>query len=143
MSDVDTARPANEERGELSLILAGVPMVLRPTFEALNQIEVVTNRGLVELARDGIAGRLKLGEVAQVTTECVRAWGREVNDTGAAGANAVRIGKLIIDSPGGLHAAMKTVAAMLSLAITGGYTSEGEVKLSTTTMTTEPAPVDS
>lgn len=143
MTDVAPTRPANEDRGELSLLLAGTSMILRPTFEALTQIEAITDRGLVDLTRDALAGKMKLGETAQIATECIRAWGREVGDTGATGANATRIGKLIVDSPGGLHSALRTVAAMLSLAVTGGYTSEGEVKPSTTTNeTTAPAPVD-
>lgn len=143
MSDLDTTAFANEDRGELSLILDGASMVLRPTFEALNEIEQTLDRGLVDLARDALAAKLKLGETAQIVTACVRAWGKETENRGAAGANAARVARLIVDSDGGLHNALKTVGALLSLAVTGGYTSAGELKPSTMTTTTpEKAPVD-
>jgi hypothetical protein len=142
VSDLDTGAFANEDRGELSLILDGATMVLRPTFEALTEIEQALDRGLVDLARDALDAKLKLAETAQIVTACVRAWGRDVSDKGAAGANAACIARLIVDSDGGLHNALKTVGALLSLAVTGGYTSAGELKPSTMTMTPEKAPVD-
>lgn len=138
----ETNRPITEERGELSLMLDGADMGLRPSYEAIQAIETTLGRGLVDLARDGIAGKLSLSETAQIATECIRAWGREVEDKGAAGANSVRVAKLILDSDGGLYGAQKTVSAMLSLAVTGGYNSAGEMKPSTTTVTTASAPVD-
>ncbi|WP_010218937.1 GTA-gp10 family protein [Sphingomonas sp. PAMC 26621] len=141
MSDLDTAAFANADRGELSLILDGATMVLRPTFEALTEIEQTLDRGLVDLARDALAAKLKLAETAQIVTACVRAWGKEAGDKGASGANATRIARLIVDSEGGLHNALRTVGALLSLAVTGGYTASGELKPSTMT-TTEKAPVD-
>jgi hypothetical protein len=142
VSDLDTTAVANEDRGELSLILDGKSMVLRPTFEALNEIEQTLDRGLVDLARDALAAKLKLGETAQIVTACVRAWGKETDNKGAAGANASRIARLIVDSDGGLHNALKTVGALLSLAVTGGYNSSGELKPSTMTTMSEKAPVD-
>lgn len=143
MIDADTAAPANEDRGELSLILDGTNMVLRPTYEALNEIEQTLDRGLVDLARDAIDGKLKLSETAQIATACIRAWGRETGDKGAAGATATRIARLIVDSEAGLHSALRTISAMLSLAVTGGYDSAGEMRPSAKmTTTTEKAPVD-
>lgn len=142
MIEADTAAAANEDRGELSLILDGGPMIMRPTYEALTEIEQTLDRGLVELARDALAGKLKLAETAQIATACIRAWGRDTGEKGAAGANATRIARLIMDGDGGLHTAQRTISALLSLAVTGGYTSTGELKPSTTTSTTEKAPVD-
>lgn len=142
MIDADTAAAANEDRGELSLILDGTPMVMRPTYEALTEIEQTLDRGLVDLARDALAAKLKLGETAQIATACIRAWGRDVGDKGAAGASATRIARLIMDSDGGVHDATQTIAGMLSLAVTGGYTSAGEPKPSTMKTTTQKAPVD-
>ena len=69
----DANRPAVEERGELSLLLDGTMMVLRPTFEAIQSIEGTLGRGLVDLARDAIAGKLSLADTAQIATECIRA----------------------------------------------------------------------
>lgn len=142
MSDA-AAAPVLAERGELSLVLAGSTMGLRPTYEALSAIEATLDRGLVDLARDALAAKMKLAEAAQIAAECIRAWGRENDNKDAAGAGAERIARLIIDADGGLHGALKTIAAMLSMAVTGGYTAEGEIKPSTMTTTTMPkAPVD-
>ncbi|WP_277969308.1 gene transfer agent family protein [Sphingomonas echinoides] len=142
MSDLVTAGFANEDRGELAVILDGTTMVLRPTFEALSEIEQTLDRGLVDLARDALGAKLKLADTAQIVTVCVRAWGKETENKGAAGANAQRIARLIVDSEGGLYTVLQTVAKMLSIAVTGGYNSSGELKPSTTMTTTEKAPVD-
>lgn len=142
MSDLVTAGFANEDRGELAVILDGTTMVLRPTFEALSEIEQTLDRGLVDLARDALGAKLKLADTAQIVTVCVRAWGKETENKGAAGANAQRIARLIVDSDGGLYTVLQTVAKMLSIAVTGGYNSAGELKPSTTMATTEKAPVD-
>jgi hypothetical protein len=142
VSDLVTAGFANEDRGELAVILDGTTMVLRPTFEALSEIEQTLDRGLVDLARDALGAKLKLADTAQIVTVCVRAWGKETENKGAAGANAQRIARLIVDSDGGLYTVLQTVAKMLSIAVTGGYNSSGELKPSTTMTTTEKAPVD-
>ena len=136
MSDITA--PVLEERGELALVLAGATMGLRPTYEALSAIEATLDRGLVDLARDALSAKMKLAEAAQIATECIRAWGRENDDKGAAGAGADRVARLILDSPGGLHDALKILSGMLSLAVTGGYPAEGELKPSTTTTRTTP-----
>lgn len=141
MSDADTGRLTVEDRGEFSLVLASATMGLRPSYEAIDAIEKTLGCGAIDIARKALAGTLSMGETAQVACECVRAWGREVDDKGASGSNAVRIGHLIYDSPGGLHDALKTIAAMLSLVVTGGYTASGELKPATTKTTTEKAPV--
>lgn len=135
------ARATVEDRGEFGLTLAGVTMGLRPSYEAIDAVEKALGRGVLDVTRDALAGRLSMGQTAQVACECIRAWGREANDKGAAGSNAVRIGQLIYDSEGGLHVAQQTVAAMLSLVVTGGYSASGELKPATTKTTTEKAPV--
>jgi len=141
VSDLVTAGFANEDRGELAVILDGTTMVLRPTFEALSEIEQTLDRGLVDLARDALGAKLKLADTAQIVTVCVRAWGKETENKGAAGANPQRIARLIVDSDGGLYTVLQTVEKVLSVAVTGGYNSAGELKPSTMT-TTEKAPVD-
>lgn len=136
-----TSRATVGDRGEYSLMLAGVMMGLRPSYEAIDAVEKALGRGVLDVARDALAGRLSMGATAQIACECIRAWGREANDKGAAGSNPVRIGQLIYDSEDGLHGAQKTVAAMLSLVVTGGYSASGELKPATTKTTTEKAPV--
>ena len=142
MSELDTAAFANEDRGELAVTLDGTRMVLRPTFEALSEVEQTLDRGLVDLARDALGARLKLADTAQIVGAFVRAWGRAVENKNAAGANAGRIARLIVDSDGGLYEVLKTVAKVLSVAVTGGYNSAGELKPSTMTTTLEKALVD-
>ena len=96
MTKASTARPASEQRGEMSLILDGMEMVMRPTFEAIEAFELKTGKGLLQLARESLAASLTVGECAQIATECIRAWGREVDDENASGANAKKIAALII-----------------------------------------------
>lgn len=144
--DATAVRPAVEERGELSLSLAGMTMVLRPSYEAITAYENDLGRGSVSLANEALAKRLKLGEVAQIATHCIRAFGDETGSKDMARATPQRIAKLILDSDGGIIEATGTLAAMLSLVVTGGYDSAGNPKASTmTTMKTETmeeAPVD-
>lgn len=135
------ARPAVEERGELSLHLDGTNMVLRPSWEAIDAFEKATGRGLIDLARDAIAGKLRVGEIAQIACECVRAFGRDTGDDGMARAGTDRIATLILNSDAGVHGANGTIAGMLAMATTGGYTALGEVKPTTKTTTTSGAPV--
>ena len=127
MTEIPETRAPNEDRGEISLLLAGTVMGLRPSYEAIAATEAALGRGLVDVARDAIAGKLKLAETAQVVTECVRAWGREVESRDAAGAQPARIGKLILGAPGGFLEVQRVLAGMLSMAVTGGYDAEGNV----------------
>jgi hypothetical protein len=139
MAKVKTAqdRPAEPERGEVSITLEGEEMVLRPSHEAISAFERMTGKGLLILAREALNGSLSLGETAQVMCECIRAWGRHVDNKSAAGAGADRIAELVLESEGGFRAALATLAGVLSMAVTGGYTAQGEMK-PTTTKTTAP-----
>jgi hypothetical protein len=132
----ETARPANEKRGEVVLVLDGAEMVLRPSYEAIEAFEGLTGKGLLELAREALSNKLRLGETAQIVTECVRAWGRATGTKSMQGVNSGRIAELILESDGGFIVALQTVAGMLAMATTGNYTSAGELKAGTATTTT-------
>ena len=134
------ARPANAERGEITLTLDGGEFVLRPSHEAIEAFESAIGKGLIVLAREAVESGLRLGEVAQIVTECVRAWGRATGDRAVQGSNAGRIAELIMESDGGLLQVSRTVATMLALASTGGYTAQGEAKAGTLTTTKEAVP---
>ncbi len=137
----ETNRPAVEDRGEYSLMLVGRDYVMRPSYEAIVAIEAAAGRGLVDVARDAINAKLTLADTALVACECIRAFGRDEDDRDAKGATAPRIARLILDSDGGFHAAQQVVSGLLSLAVTGGFDSQGNLKPATMkTMTTE-APV--
>ncbi|MFA7505296.1 MAG: GTA-gp10 family protein [Burkholderiaceae bacterium] len=136
----ETTAPATlaiEERGEIALVLEGDTYVLRPSYEAIESFETATGKGLVQLSREAIEGRLRLGETAQIAAECIRAWGRAKNRPSVAGVNAVRIAELIIESEAGVIGASRTLATMLAMAATGGYTAQGEAKAGTMTTTAE------
>lgn len=125
---VSTARPHVGDRGEISLALGGQDMVLRPSFEAIEGFERATGKGLLQLSREALSGVLTLSETAHVACECIRAWGRANGDHGAAGSNVKRVAELIMEGEGGFHGALETVSAMLALAVTGKYSSKGEIK---------------
>ncbi|MEJ8630590.1 GTA-gp10 family protein [Sphingomonas sp. I4] len=93
----ETTRPASAERGEATLHLDGQLMGLRPSFAAIEEIELTLDRGLVDIARSAIDAKLKLGEVAQIACTLIRAFGRATDNKGAAGSNTSRIGRLILD----------------------------------------------
>lgn len=137
----NTARPASEERGELTLTLEGAEYVLRPTYEAIDAFEGKTGRGLLELAQLSLTGKLRMGELAQVAAECIRAWGRATEQPSMAAVNARRVAELIVESEGGMAVAIRVIGTMLSMAATGGYTAQGEAKAGTTT--TDEAPAES
>lgn len=134
------ARPASEERGELTLTLDGAEMVLRPSYEAIEAFENGTGRSLNELALLAAERKLKLSEASIIVCECVRAWGRATNNRNWAGANSRRIAELILEADGGVTMVTPIVAGVLALAATGKYTAQGELK-PVTMMTTEAAPV--
>ncbi|MDO7843455.1 hypothetical protein [Sphingomonas immobilis] len=136
------AAPIVEDRGEFSLVLDGATYGLRPSYEAIEAVEAATGQGLIDLARAGLAAKLSLAVTSQVATEFIRAWGRANGDKGASGANAPRIAKLILNSDGGFHAALQTLSGVLSLAVTGGFDAEGEMKPSTTPNPAKEARVD-
>lgn len=136
----ETTRPASAERGEATLLLDGQPMGLRPSQAAIEEIELTLDRGLVELARDALASKLKLPQLAQIACALIREFGRDTGNKDMAGSNAKRIAKLILDSEGGILAVQKTLAGLLSMAVTGGYDSAGNLKPTAMMTTTEEAP---
>lgn len=132
MSDV-----ANEVRGEVSLTLDGQEFVLRPSFEAIAAIKKKLGRSIQQLHDDCRNGALDV-ELATIATECIKAHGKAVNDPMIRGVKEERIGELIMESEGGFVIASASIALLLMLAATGGYTAKGEPKaLPTTSPTTE------
>jgi hypothetical protein len=126
---------ANKDRGEVELILDGTPYVLRPSYEAIAAFEADTGRGLLELAKLADAGTLTSSEVAAIAVRSIQAHGRATKDAMLTGVNARKIGELIVETPGGMMLAMRTLALMLFRAATGGYTASGEAKAAAATET--------
>lgn len=130
----------NPERGEFALILEDERFVLRPSFEAIVAFEQETGKGLLDLTRSAIGGTATLSEIAIIATHCIRAWGRENDLTSAAGVNAQRVGRLIMESEQGLTGATVMIGTLLALAVNGGLTAAGEVKAASTTSPTTGLP---
>jgi hypothetical protein len=130
---------ANGKRGEISLKLQGEDYTLRPSYEAIQAIEDQTGKGLIDLSRDALNGRLTSREAQTIVCECVKAWGRASDDNsaalqkGAAHVSPARIGELMFEEKDGITGAMAAVATVLAVAATGGYTAKGEVKAETAT----------
>jgi hypothetical protein len=122
---------ANKARGEVTLTLDGQEFVLRPSYEAIQQFEQQTGKGVFELARAALDGKLTATDMATVATECIRAWGRQTEDTSAKGANSTRIGEMMAEADGGWIAALNAIGELLANAAMGGYTAKGEVKAET------------
>jgi len=81
---------ANRHRGEVEVTLGGARYTLRPTFEALCEIEDRTGLGLVELARRFWEGRFGARQLAVVLWAGIRAAGGEAPDY-------ERIGRLVVE----------------------------------------------
>jgi hypothetical protein len=130
---------ANLERGEIEVDLDGAPHVLTPSYEAQVAIERQTGRSIEQLAQAAGDGGLTIEQAAIVVTECVRAHGRAKGLPGLSGYSPQRVGECIVET-GKLQVA-KRLELLLFLAITGGYTAQGEVRTrpSTTTPAGSPA----
>lgn len=63
-------RPANPHRGEAALVVAGLPRVLRPSFEALVAAEEELGPLFALVERAG-AGQLRLAEMAALFWHCL------------------------------------------------------------------------
>lgn len=122
---------ANEVRGEVSLSLEGVEYVLRPSYEAIMEVEDQTGKGILDLARDAQSGDLTLRQVSQVAAAFIRAGGRAKQDNAAAHVSAKRVGELIYEAENGAVYVMGILRAVLLAAATGGYNGQGEVKPAT------------
>ena len=142
-------RAANAERGEVDLQLDGQRFVLRPSYAAIVACEAKTAKSLVELATLAEQGFLSQAMQAIVTTELVRAWGRELTvdeytsaadralATAARGAGVEAMGELLFTA--GSLAVQMRLAIVLGRAVTGGCLPTGEFKAATAI---KPPPVD-
>lgn len=127
---------ANAKRGEVSLMLEGEEYVMRPSHEAIEQVEEETGRTILQLAQAASEYGLSLKHASIAACRFIQAWGRKVENRGASGANPKRIGEMILESDGGLMVALLALTQVLIAAATGGYTASGEV--SDRTMTKPP-----
>ncbi|CAD7336115.1 gene transfer agent family protein [Sphingomonadales bacterium 58] len=118
-----TKSPANPERGEHELVLAGITYRLRPSHSAIVAIERATGLSIMDLFRAGNTGSLSLQQMGTVAGELIRA-GAE--DELTAQVDDDRIGELIFEE--GVHRAMARLTLCLIDAASGGRKASGEAK---------------
>ena len=99
---------ANDERGEITVTLGGVEYTLRPTFEALAEMESQSGIGVLPLARRFMTQDWGVRDLAAVLAPAITAGGGKIPDN---------LGQLII-AAGPLRVAA-TVARFLSDALVG------------------------
>ena len=133
--------PEADARGEIVIVLDGVPFGLRPSHAALVEWEAETGFSTFELGKAAESYTLKAEEMASIIAACIRAKARaDGNDTLKA-VRPQRIGELLHGYPGGALAVQAHILRPLLLgAVTGAYTPAGELKAGTATKTTTTAP---
>ncbi|ARS29082.1 hypothetical protein [Sphingomonas sp. KC8] len=116
---------ANEERGEVSVELGRKTYVMRPSFTAIQSIEKQTGLSLRQLAIAANSMSMDLATMGVVTGELIRA-GAADGDVGAQLGEAERFSQLIYEK--GVPTVAARLTIVLTAALTGGATVEGELK---------------
>lgn len=120
---------ANETRGEVDLILNETRFVLRPSHTAIVEVEKQTGKSCLLLAQQTIDTDMTLRDATIITTEFIKAWGKE-GDTPeqrvAVVVDPERIGALIMDF--GLLKVIGRLETVLLNAVMGGCTADGVFK---------------
>jgi hypothetical protein len=125
-AEVAVSAGANEERGEVDLVLDGARFVLRPSHEACLEIEKQTRKGLMQLGIEASDGLTSITEAAAITGAFIRAWGKQVDDPVASRVDNERIGELIYAY--GMMPVVLRIAMVLKNALTGGCNADGTPK---------------
>jgi hypothetical protein len=100
----------NPHRGEVSVTLGGRERVLRPTFQALAEIESKTGKTLQQLIALGMGAALGLNDTTAIITAGLRAAGETVKDE-EVGADIVAAG---------LQSMIAPAAKLVLFGLTGG-----------------------
>jgi len=124
---------ANRERGEETVTLEGVDYTLRPTWEAIEEVEALTGKSAEALMNAANGGRILLRELAAVIGAFLRAYGR-AEGTEAALFKDANIASIIQAENGGTMILRTQIGIVLFKAVSGGYDTEGKPKPWTKTM---------
>lgn len=128
---------ANPHRGEFELKLAGTVFKLRPSFDAIREIEEKTGRTLFALAVSASAVALTFREAGLIAATLIRAGAGEDGPLSARGADADKIGLMIFEE--GVPDVQGVLAEVLKAALSGGVTASGEGKPVTETTRDSPS----
>ena len=118
---------SNPTRGDATIILDGVDVLMRPSYAAISAIEQQSGKGLIALAQEAGEGSMTMATAAIVVTQLIRA-GASEGDISYKHAQVATVGNLIMEAKGGLIIALKKIELVLFMAASGGYDSSGEVK---------------
>lgn len=104
----------NADRGDVAITLrfngADREYVMRPTFDAIAQIERATSRGILAVARTAAAGEIGLAEATIVITAGLKGAGEP--------ATVKAVGPMVFEA--GLLNVLAPVSKFLSGAVSGG-----------------------
>jgi hypothetical protein len=115
--------------GEIDLELEGVAYRLRPTFEAVREIEKGTGRNLFDLVRQVEQGGLTFDDIGIIVAACIRAEAKASGDGALAMIRPQRAAELVYAEDGGALLAIRTaIHPLLFGALTGGFSAAGEAQ---------------
>lgn len=103
----------NPQRGDVAVRLGGKAYVMRPTFEALAEIEGITGRGIVDLLNRFSRKEFGAKDTAAVIFAAIKSGGE-------IGANYEAVGRMVVSD--GLVNFIPAISAFLANAVTGGET---------------------
>jgi hypothetical protein len=113
---------ANPHRGEVSITLDGASYVLRPSFEAIVEIEERLGLSIVAIVRKTAeTSDIRMTEIGAIVAAGIRAHGREADDPLMAAVTNDRIGRLCWQE--GLMSVLPVVQQFLLMAVNGGQAS--------------------
>ena len=101
---------ANPHRGEVEIELDGKRFVMRPTFQAIAEIEQQTGTGLIALLHRMTDGGLRVSDLAVIVAAGLRAAGEP--------ASRDKVGSLLLQD--GLEKTLAPASQFLMNAVTGG-----------------------
>lgn len=104
--------------------------MLRPSYEAIKASTKASAKSLMLLAREAVTLSMGYEDAAIVVAEMMKAYGKANPDdpkkTSYVGANPEKLEKMIFEEGG--PKVIARLGVILTNALTGGFTSEGEVK---------------
>lgn len=116
----------NTQRGEVTLELGGKQYLLRPSFEALAEIEGALDKGIVPIVRQFMLGNYGIGDVYAVVAAGIKA---------GDGRPPRNLGQLLVDR--GIAKVAQDLAPFLNRGIAGDQP-EGEAEAPTEDQTSSP-----
>lgn len=103
----------NPDRGEVTIELGGRSWVLRPTYQAIAEIEAATGKSIMDLARLVASTRYSARELAVMVAGGLRGAGEK-------GVQVDTVGEMLVQAGVANPATIKPVADFLTHCMNGG-----------------------